>query len=155
MKVKVDDVFVTSFPHNDSAVSLTEKLGVSVRLTVPSLKLDVTYMEQFKGFSIRLPSFVYSENLRGLCGENLTIPLSLQQNTYLQQPSNLPRSRVKFFPILSSARSFQDHVIAISRMTYRTTRVTLPLTITRIPYEIGKSKIRSMKNFVRLRNQLR
>lgn len=82
MKVKVDNVLVTSFPHKDDVISLTEKLGVSVTLSVPSVKLDVIYMEHFKGFSIRLPSYVYSESLRGLCGEKSTFFLH-SENTFI------------------------------------------------------------------------
>ena len=70
--VKVDDVLVTSFPRTDDVISLTEQLGVSVTLSVPSFKLDVIYMDDFKGFSIRLPSYMYSEKLRGLCGKKKT-----------------------------------------------------------------------------------
>lgn len=67
----VDNIALEKLPYADGQIIISESPGMSISLSVPSLQLDVNFMANNKGFSIQLPSYLYSEKIKGVCGKNV------------------------------------------------------------------------------------
>ncbi|XP_065200216.1 hemocytin isoform X2 [Planococcus citri] len=66
--VKLNNESITSFPHVTDFLKIIESPGISAKLSVPSLHLDIVFMSHNRGFSVQLPSHLYTNKLKGLCG---------------------------------------------------------------------------------------